>query len=154
MYLTRIIHLILIKTTLKGNRTIVYKSIHIPLDVETTRFKLLLADRSTGSLQFEQCCALRWHTCTQKYILVLNHGLKFAPSRPLSKFEVFMDIQKYVCKLNIQRYLITYPTRNVMVASDGYKHSSLSNASLFNPPGNMAPSLGVFRDYWRIWKML
>lgn len=32
------------------------------------------------------------------------------------------------------------------VAINGYVHSGLSNASLFNPPGALAPSRKTFRD--------
>lgn len=42
---------------------------------------------------------------------VLNHGLKFVPPRLLNKFETFIDSQKFLCKMNIKRYLVTSPLR-------------------------------------------
>ena len=77
--------------------------------------------------------------------LILDQGLKFAPPKGLDKFHTFMDIHKFVRKLNIKRYMATNTFYN-QVDSGIYTHSGLSNASLFNPPGNLAPSLKVFRD--------
>lgn len=57
-----------------------------------------------------------------------------------------MDVHKFVRKLNIKRYMASKPTQSVGITSNEFHHSGLSNASLFNPPGAMAPSLKVFKD--------
>lgn len=77
---------------------------------------------------------------------MLDKGLKFAPPRSLSKFRTYMDMHKYVRKLNIKRYLASNPVRSDLGVGSQFQHSGLSNAPLFNPPGVMAPSIRVFRD--------
>lgn len=42
----------------------------------------------------------------------LSRGLKYAPPRRLSKFYTFVDVQKYIRKINIKRYLISNPIKN------------------------------------------
>lgn len=79
-------------------------------------------------------------------LLVLEKGLKFIPPKRLNKFTTFIDIQKYVRKLNVQRYIISNPTRSQNEVTSHILHSGLSNPSLFNPPGPTAPSIKVFRD--------
>lgn len=56
-----------------------------------------------------------------------------------------MDIHKFVRKLNIKRYMAGMPSNNQVMATE-FVHSGLSNASLFNPPGTLVPSLRVFCD--------
>lgn len=84
-------------------------------------------------------------TLTDQEKLVLNHGLKFAPPKPLNKFGVFMDIQKYIRKLNSKCHLISNPIVTCRSEDDGIRHSGLANASLFNPPGILAPFIGDFQ---------
>lgn len=57
-----------------------------------------------------------------------------------------MDIHNYIRKLNIKRYLLSNPIKDPQILREDVRHSGLSNASLFNPPGSLAPSLGVFRE--------
>lgn len=57
-----------------------------------------------------------------------------------------MDVHKYVRKLNIKRYMLSNPIVDRSTTNSEFHHSNLSNASLFNPPGALAPSLRVFRD--------
>lgn len=71
-------------------------------------------------------------------LLTLDKGLKYAPKRNLNKFEVYMDIQKYTRKLNIQKYMLnqTPSIKPNRVDTPGrIVHSQLRNKSLFNPPG-------------------
>ena len=79
--------------------------------------------------------------------IVLDKGLKFVPPKTLNKFDTFMDVQKFVRKMNIQRYFISNPCRpQLPEVSTHIIHTGLSNPSLFNPPGTMAPNIKVFRD--------
>lgn len=78
--------------------------------------------------------------------MVLEKGLKFVPPKRLNKFTTFIDIQKYVRKLNVQRYIIPNPIRSQNEVASHIVHSGLSNPSLLNPPGPIAPSIKVFRD--------
>lgn len=78
--------------------------------------------------------------------MVLNHGLKFAPSRPLNKFQTFIDLHKYIPKINIKRNMITNPFRSNKMASTDIRNTSLPSASLFDPPMKLAPSISIFSD--------
>lgn len=79
--------------------------------------------------------------------MVLDKGLKFLPPKSLNKFATFIDVHKYVRKLNIQRYFVTNPTRPLLPEITSHVvHSGLSNPSIFNPPCPMAPLIKVFRD--------
>lgn len=49
-------------------------------------------------------------------------------------------------KLNVKRYILSNLIRNTRNVSHDIQRSKLSNASLFNPPGGLAPILKVFRD--------
>lgn len=77
---------------------------------------------------------------------VLNHGLKFFPPRLLNKLETFIDIHKFVRKINIKKYLITNHFRSNKSCPSEIRNTSLANASVFNLPGNLAPSVSIFRD--------
>lgn len=69
--------------------------------------------------------------------VVLNKGLKYVPAKQLNKFSTFIDIQKYVRKLNIQRYFLSNPTRpSLPESASSVVHSGFSNHSLFNPSGS------------------
>ena len=59
---------------------------------------------------------------------------------------MYMDVHKYVRKVNIKRYFASIPGNTGTRVQQEYHHSGLSNASTFNPSGVMAPSLRVFRD--------
>lgn len=67
--------------------------------------------------------------------LTLNQGLKYAPRKPLNKFQMFLDVQKYIRKLSIKRYFVSNPiTRNhCQTGSQTPKGTGLRNVSLFNP---------------------
>lgn len=84
---------------------------------------------------------------TEAERVVLDKGLKFVPPRRLNKFSTFIDIHKYVRKLNVQRYISTNPSRpsNLQITTHTI-HSGLKNPSTFNPPVPTAPSIKVFRD--------
>lgn len=84
-------------------------------------------------------------TDTEKSLL--DKGLKFVPPKKLNTFSTFIDVQKCIHKLSIQRHFLTQPPRSsTLTAGDGNVHSGLSNPSLFNPPGSIAPSINVFRS--------
>lgn len=56
-------------------------------------------------------------------------------------------MQKCIWKLNIKRHFLSTPTNNSIVNTQSdILHSGLSNPSLFNPPGNTAPAINVFRN--------
>lgn len=57
-----------------------------------------------------------------------------------------MDVHKFAPKLNIKSYMSSNPVKTNGLTSLEFRHSGLSNASLFNPPGALDPSLKVFRD--------
>ena len=84
-------------------------------------------------------------TLTDSEKSLLDKGLKFAPPQSLNRFGTYMDIHKFVRKIHIKRYMAGI-TPSHRLLTNGFVHSGLSNSSLFNPPGGMAPSLKTFRD--------
>lgn len=84
---------------------------------------------------------------TEAEKLVLDKGLKFVPPRKLNTFSTFIDIHKYMGKLNVQRYVASNPSRpSHLQISSHTVHSGLTNPLLFNPPVPTASSIKVFRD--------
>lgn len=85
---------------------------------------------------------------TRSETLTLNQGLTYAPRKPLNKFQMFLDMQKYIRKLSIKRYFLSNPNirNHSQTGSQISKGTGLKNASLFNPPGKLAPNLVVFKD--------
>lgn len=78
---------------------------------------------------------------------VLDKGLKFVPPRKFNTFSTFIDVQKYIRRLNIQIHFLSQPlTTSRVMGRDNNAHTGLSNPALFNLPGNMASSLNVFRS--------
>lgn len=61
-------------------------------------------------------------TLSAEEVNVLNHGLKFAPPHTLNKFNTFIDIQKYIRKLHIKRYLITNQSRLNINNANKHRH--------------------------------
>lgn len=41
---------------------------------------------------------------TQEELLVLDSGIKYAPSKPFNQFEAFIDLQKCIRKLNLKKH--------------------------------------------------
>lgn len=86
-------------------------------------------------------------TLTQEETFVLNKGLKCVPPKQMNRFNTFIDIHKYIRRINIQRYILSNPISVKTAVDIGHiRHSGLSNASVFNPPGTLSPSINVFRD--------
>lgn len=83
---------------------------------------------------------------SKEELSTLGKGLKFVPPRNLNKFQTFIDVQKYTRKLNIKRYVLSNPARQLSREASVVTHSGLRNASLFNPPSTGAPNVTVFRD--------
>lgn len=55
---------------------------------------------------------------------VLDRGLKFAPPRRLNKFETYMDVHKFVRKLNIKRYMSSNPVKANRMTSLEFRQDS------------------------------
>ena len=68
--------------------------------------------------------------------MTLDKGLKFAPKRNLNKFDAYVDVRKFVRKLNIKKYMLNQPVRNQAdrnMDEGRVQYSTLRNKSLFNP---------------------
>lgn len=63
---------------------------------------------------------------------VLELGLKFALDKNLNKFDVFIDFQKFIRKMNIKKF---YAKNNSATeqAFEEFIHTTLRNNSVFNP---------------------
>lgn len=64
---------------------------------------------------------------------LLNKGLKFAPPRGLDKFQTYIDIHKFVRRVNIKRYMASNPISNTGTSSKEYRHSGLSKLPSLTP---------------------
>lgn len=84
-------------------------------------------------------------TLTKAETALLSKGLKFAPPKKLNKFQTYMDIHRFVCKVNIKQHFATNQTTQNMVAQQHFQHSGLSNASTINPPGVLGPLIEGFQ---------
>lgn len=87
---------------------------------------------------------------TTQELSILDKGLKFAPQKRLDKFHTFIDIHKFVRKINIKRYIASNSSHSLhdfeRAATSGTVYSGLSNPSLFSPPVPPAPTVTIFRD--------
>lgn len=71
-------------------------------------------------------------------------GLKCGLKRPINKFDVYIDVHKYMRKLSIKKHILnrnSYPTNPGSVRS-GVVNSGLVGKKLFNP-SNTASHLEV-----------
>ena len=77
---------------------------------------------------------------------VLAQGLKFAPDKNIYKFQLFIDIEKYIRKLNIKKFFASRSFTNPLGAGEtGYQHSGLKNNSVFNPQKGTHHHIEVFK---------
>lgn len=83
---------------------------------------------------------------TKAETTILDNGLKFLPPQKCNKFQTYMYINKYTSKLNVKIYLLTNLFKNNRINPMDIQNANLSNTSLFNPQGGLAPLIGVFRD--------
>lgn len=74
-------------------------------------------------------------TLTRKETNILNLGPKCGMKKPINKFGVYIDIHKYIRKLNIKKYLLGSPLNVIQSNSNpsGVINSGLRNKRLFNP---------------------
>lgn len=85
---------------------------------------------------------------SEEELLVLSQGLKFAPSKNIDKFDVFVDIEKFIRKLNIKKHFslqanISSPPNGIETT---YLHSGLKNNSVFNPKKSTHHHIEVFKN--------
>lgn len=77
-------------------------------------------------------------------IKVLDKGLKFAPTNNLNKFETYVNILKYMKKLNIKKHFISNTTGRT--ARNNSLGTGLRNKSIFNPPSSDNKFTEVFKN--------
>lgn len=60
---------------------------------------------------------------TQKETNILNAGLKSTSTKPMNKFNIYIDIHKYVRKLNIKKHFLSnnYNLRTKKAAASGQR---------------------------------
>lgn len=75
---------------------------------------------------------------------VLDLGLKFAPDKPLDKFEVYIDLQKFMRKLNIKKHF-AMNTDNRIKENSEYIQTNLRNNSIFNLKMQGNQCMGAFK---------
>lgn len=78
-------------------------------------------------------------------IKVLDLGLKYAPDKDLDTFEVYIDLQNVIRKLNINMFFASKKGDQHKPEKMGYKHSELRNNKIFNPKMQNNESLEVFK---------
>lgn len=80
---------------------------------------------------------------------VLDKGLKHAPKSNLNKFNTYIGIQKYIRKINIKKYMMNNlwkPGNSRIEITQPEVHSTLRNASLFNPQITNNQNVEVFKN--------
>lgn len=71
---------------------------------------------------------------SEEELKVLAQGLKFAPDKNVNKFELFVDIEKYIGKLNNKNKFASLSNISQPPLVDCiHQHSGLRNNSVFNP---------------------
>lgn len=86
-------------------------------------------------------------TFNEEEMKVLDLGLKYAPDKNLDPFEVYIDLQKFVRKLNIKKIFATKGNKGTQIEKDSpiFQHSKFKNNSIFNPNPQQNESLVVFK---------
>lgn len=75
---------------------------------------------------------------------VLELGLKFAPDKDPYKFDIFIDFQIFMRKVNIKKPF-SRVTPQMGQESSEYSHTNLRNSSVFNPRNRNSL---FFRGFW------
>lgn len=81
---------------------------------------------------------------------VLDLGLKFAPQKPLDKFETYIDFNLFIRKLNLKKFFLTQTPSIERQTEDTVDkqvvHTNLRNKSLFNPMNTQNQCIEVFKQ--------
>lgn len=84
-------------------------------------------------------------TLTHKETSILNLGLKCGLKRPINKFNVFIDVHKFMRKMNMKKYFLNKNSQPVTNISSVPVDSGLHNKSLFNPLNGANQQVEVFK---------
>lgn len=82
---------------------------------------------------------------TEDELKILDLGLKYAPEKGIDKFEVYIDLQKFIRKLKIKKHYALNHEAIPMTEADGFVHTKLRNNSIFNPKVPGEQCIGAFR---------
>uniref|UniRef100_A0A8C5W849 Helix-turn-helix domain-containing protein n=1 Tax=Leptobrachium leishanense TaxID=445787 RepID=A0A8C5W849_9ANUR len=84
---------------------------------------------------------------TNTEIKVLNKGLKFAPTKQMDKFSMYIDLQRFKRKLSLKKYFLKTPIiNNTAVDQDKFVHTSLKNKSKFFPRHVISNEIKMFES--------
>lgn len=85
---------------------------------------------------------------TEGELLALDKGLKYAPSKTFDEFKAYVDLNKFMRKLNIKRFFLNkgLPDTNPSMSQADFVHTKLKNNSLFNPPNVNNHHMEVFKQ--------
>lgn len=75
-------------------------------------------------------------------------GLKYAPDKEINKSEVYIDLQKFMRKLNLKTFF-AHKGETQQQKPTEFKHTTLRNNSVFNPKVPGRKCLGAFRKWWK-----
>lgn len=81
---------------------------------------------------------------SRKETNILHLGLKCGLKRPINKFDVFIDIHKYIRKVNMKKYFLNKNSQPVSAMASVPVDSGLRNKSLFNPVNGANQQIEVF----------
>ncbi|PIO11720.1 hypothetical protein AB205_0093780 [Aquarana catesbeiana] len=86
-------------------------------------------------------------TFNEEEMKTLDLGLKYAPEKCLDPFEAYIDLQKFIRKLNIRKFFAMKGENKLLMEKEApiYKHSQLKNNSVFNPNTQQNESLTTFK---------
>lgn len=88
---------------------------------------------------------LREAVFKEEELKVLDLGLKYAPDKDLDKFDAYIDLQRFVRKINIKKFFASKEQNSNVKETTNFKHSNLRNHSIFNPKMQHNESLLVFK---------
>lgn len=75
---------------------------------------------------------------------MLDLGLKFAPDKALDKFEAYIDLQKFMRKLNLKKHF-AISTESSIKDTPEYIQTNLKNNSTYNPKTPGSQCLTAFK---------
>lgn len=77
---------------------------------------------------------------------VLDLGLKFSPEKDADKFEVYIDLQKFMRKLNLKKH---FAIKGGKIQSE-FTQTTLHNNLIFNPKVPGSNRLGLLKPWWKV----
>lgn len=83
-------------------------------------------------------------TFSVEELKVLELSLKYAPSKSVDKFRTFIDLHKFISKINIKKHFASI-INDAQPTDTSFENCALRNKSTFNPKHSSKQCLDVFK---------